>query len=247
MDHIAQWRPAEPAGPEGQTEQKKAGALDDGRFRMVLVGAVGALVLAAAGVLLWATTPQPQVVLQSNGGRGDELLLVPASGAPASLAAVPPELVVDVEGAVQLPGLHRLAPGSRVGDAITVAGGYSAQVDIAAAASRLNLAQRLADGDKIQVPARGDDAMQPPAVPEATTHLAGPPEGSGSSTEGSINLNSATEAQLDTLPGIGPVTAAKIIAAREEAPFASVDELLARKVVGPATFEKIRDRVTVGP
>ncbi|CAN5162605.1 hypothetical protein BH24CHL7_BH24CHL7_15830 [soil metagenome] len=247
MDQIAQWRPAEPAGPEGQTEQKKAGALDDGRFRMVLVGAVGALVLAAAGVVLWATTPQPQVVLQPDGGEGDALAIVPASGAPASLAAVPTELVVDVEGAVQLPGLHRLAPGSRVGDAITVAGGYSTQVDIVAAALRLNLAQRLADGDKIQVPARGDEAVALPSVPHGTPQAPGWPGTSGSGEGGLINLNSATDAQLDTLPGIGPVTAGKIIAAREEAPFTSVDELLGRKVVGPATFEKVRDLVTVGP
>jgi competence protein ComEA len=133
-----------------------------------------------------------------------------------------------------------------VGDAIAAAGGYSPQVDVAAAALQLNLAQRLADGDKIQVPARGDTSREPPAA-AATAQPPGSPATVDSSSGTLINLNSATEAQLDTLPGIGPVTAGKIIAAREETPFASVDELLGRKVVGPSTFEKLLELVTVGP
>jgi competence protein ComEA len=95
----------------------------------------------------------------------------------------------------------------------------------------------LADGDRIRVPARGD----PPANV--------PPDGGAGTTPGDgtalIDLNTATPEQLDTLPGIGPVTAAKIVAAREEAAFVSVDDLRSRGVLGEKTFERVRELVAV--
>jgi competence protein ComEA len=239
MDQIAQWRPAEPPTPDTATSAD-AGR-DRNRWQAVMLGAIGTAVLGAAGFMLWATTPQPQLLLEPLPA-GLAAAESPAGYEQASPQAVIEDLLVDVEGAVERPGLHRLSPGSRVGDAIAAAGGYSTQVDIAAAAERLNLAQRIADGDKIHVPARGDEDWMPqPTAPAAAPEVSAPTAG------GLIDINTATEAQLDTLPGIGPVTAAKIIAARQEAAFASVDELLGRKVVGPATFEKIRELVTVGP
>ena len=93
--------------------------------------------------------------------------------------------------------------------------------------------------DQIVVPSR-DEA----AVPTAATGGGGGSSG-GSAASGPVDLNRATASELDALPGIGPVTANKIIAAREEQPFASVDELRARKIVGAATFDKIKDLVVV--
>ena len=94
----------------------------------------------------------------------------------------------------------------------------------------------LADGSSVRVPARGDPPVSPPpAVGGGASAAPGAP----------IDLNTATAEQLDTLPGIGPVTAAKILAARDEAPFAAVDELRSRGVLGEKTFERIRDLVTV--
>jgi competence protein ComEA len=147
-------------------------------------------------------------------------------------------LVVDVQGAVNRPGVLRLVAGSRVGDAIEAAGGYGPRVDADRAARELNLAAPLSDGDRILVPSRDDVA---PPSPGGGGAISG-----GDGGGGLVNLNTASESELDELPGVGPVTAQKIIDAREEQPFASVEDLLNRKVVGKSTFDKLHDLVTVG-
>jgi competence protein ComEA len=173
------------------------------------------------------------IVVLASGGPTD-----PSVG-PAGLtmqAAAGVELVVEVAGAVTRPGIYRLPDGSRLADAIAAAGGYSPRVDTLAAARELNLAGLLSDGDRIVIPSR-DAAV--------TGGQSGDAAAGGTATK-PVALNSATQAELEALPGIGPATATKIIAAREERPFRSVDELLVRKVVGRATFAKIRDLVSAG-
>jgi len=150
----------------------------------------------------------------------------PASPPPASTDI----LVVDVEGAVLRPGIIELAGGSRVADAIEAAGGYSAEADLAAAAAQVNLAATLRDGQQIVVPLSG------------TAAAAGSTSGGG----GLVDLNTAGADQLDALPGIGPVTVEKIVAARTEQPFTSLDEMVTRKVLTSAQVDKIRDLVTLG-
>jgi len=245
MQSNASWRPIEPeeAPEEERPPTARPEAEHGGRDGLLaVVGAIGgAAVLAAAGLILWAGTPQPEVVLGPAAESGSRSDAPTASGQPANLLGqVDAHMLVDVQGAVVRPGLHRLPAGSRVGDAVAAAGGYGAQIDIRAAAEQLNLAQPLQDGAKIYVPLRGDPTPQP--------SVSGGTSASGNGAPGGlIEINSASQAQLETLPGIGPVTAAKIIAAREEVPFATVDELLGRKVVGPATFEKIRTLISVAP
>jgi competence protein ComEA len=166
------------------------------------------------------------------------------SGSPGSADAADKRLVVDVQGAVVRPGVIHIAAGSRVGDAIAAAGGYGPRVAAERVGRELNLAALLRDGDQIVVPSRDDTA---PAGGGAGTGGGGSGSGTSGASPGSgpVDLNHATASELDALPGIGPVTANKIIAAREEQAFASVDELRSRKVVGAATFDKIKDLVAV--
>jgi competence protein ComEA len=230
----APWRVLDDAegspAPTGESATDAAPSLLSLRL---VVGLGMAAALALGAFVLAATGPVGSVEV---GGGTDW-----ASDGPGLIGsgpiAVAGAVVVDVQGAVVNPGVQRLPSGSRVGDAIGAAGGYGPRVDAARAASELNLAEPLHDGDRIVVPARGD----PTAAPAA----AGGASGGGSGSGGLIDLNNATAEELDTLPGVGPVTAQKIIDARSEKPFATVDELRERKIVGAATFEKLHDRVTV--
>ena len=188
-------------------------------------GAVAAVVVA--GLALTVTAATPRIDLAALGSADPRAGI--ADGSPGGGAG---GIVVDVGGAVRTPGLYRLTAGSRVGDAIQAAGGFAPTVDAAAVARDLNLAASLTDGQKVIVAARGSSS--------ATT-APGPAPGGAL-----VDLNHASESELDALPGIGPVTAKKIIAARAERPFASAQELVERKLVGEKTWEKLRDLVTAG-
>jgi competence protein ComEA len=152
---------------------------------------------------------------------------------PATPAATHAMVVVEVAGAVRNPGVYSLPLGSRVADAIKAAGGYSSDVDPRQAESQLNLAAVVADAQAIRVPRRGDLAAASPIPSRAPA------------SAGILDLNTATAEQLDTLPGVGPVTAQKIIASREQQPFRKVDDLVTRKIVAASVLAKFRALVTV--
>jgi competence protein ComEA len=138
-----------------------------------------------------------------------------------------PDLVVDVTGAVQRPGVYRLPTGARVTDAVERAGGATAR----AALEAINLAARLSDGQQVLVPELGPGGATAATIP-------------GAAEEGPISLGSATVEQLETIDGIGPVTAGDVVEFRDEhGGLSSIDQLDQVPGIGPATMEALRARL----
>jgi competence protein ComEA len=190
--------------------------------------AVSTLRLVAAGLLVLAL-----VVLGirhvRTGAHSAALAVAPIRVAPAASARprAAPGLVVDVEGAVRRPGLVHLSPGSRVADAVARAGGTTRLAD----RSAVNLAAPVSDGQQVVVPRRGSEGSAPAGA-------------DGAPASGPLSLSSATAEQLDALPGVGPVTAQKIVDYRtQHGAFHSVDELDAISGIGPARIADLRGLV----
>lgn len=196
---------------------------------LVVILAIGAFVLAFGSGASGSVAIEGGVPLSSDGSRSG------SSADPATGPASGQLLVVEIVGAVHRPGVFRLPADSRVGDLVAAAGGYGPRVDTDRAGRDLNLAAPLRDGDQIRVPSR-DDVTEPASRATA---------GATSSATGPLDLNAATASELDALPGIGPVTAAKILASREEQPFGAVEDLRSRKLVGEKTYEQLEGLVTV--
>ena len=198
---------------------------------------VAVAVLALVAGLLWYRAGLRQ---------GEDLVpdVVPAAAAAASASdtsvttgpGTKPAALVHVAGAVATPGLYHLPADARVADAITAAGGPAPAAEV----DRLNLAAKVADGQRIAVPRRGEPETAP-----VETGGAGP-SGSGGEPAGPVDLNSATAAQLETLPGVGPATAARIIDQRtRQGGFKAVRDLLRVPGIGERRFAELKDRVRV--
>ncbi len=211
------------------------------RILVAAGGGVVVLVVAAASMLLLPVEGQ-------SVDAGDAAGLIVGSSAPGPSATVAAPtagatIVVDVEGAVAQPGIRELPGGSRIADAIAAAGGYGPDVDLDATAATINLAQPLSDGEQVVIPRIGAKASTSPA-PGAIAGGEGSTGGGGGG--GLVNLNTATPEELEALPGIGAVTVQKIVAARQERPFASLDDAVTRGVIHRGQLEDIQGVATAG-
>ena len=232
--------------------------------RSRILGFAIVVVAVSAGGAVWAVTRSstatsapiehslpfaPGARLSTSGANKASSPAATGSSSVGSVAAptkAPPPVVVDVGGAVVHPGVYKLDGGSRVADALAAAGGVTLDGDD----ERLNKAEKLSDGVRIFVPHRG---VAPPAVvgitPSAGRGTGGAASGGGGGSAGTpaiVNLNTADAIQLDSLPGVGPATAAAIVQFRtQHGPFASVDKLTDVPGIGPAKLERLRSFLTV--
>lgn len=209
------------------------------RAHVTVVTVLVLLGLLGAGWALFRARP---VAVAAPGAAGVALTTTAPGPGPGSAAATParPPIVVHVVGAVRRPGLVRLPDGARVQDAIDAAGGLTG----AARPGRLNLAQLLGDGQQLVVGTNRDPVSEVRDQAGSVGSTAGPSTGPRSGAL--LDLNRATESDLDQLPGIGPVTAAAIVAWRtQHGRFSSVAELQQVDGIGPKTYADIAPRVRV--
>jgi competence protein ComEA len=215
---------------------------DPGRVGVLALGVLGAFAVLITVFTLIRQSPPPVA-----SAKLPPVEMV-SSVAPPGQAPTPPtgqssEVVISVVGLVREPGLVTLAPSARIADAVAAAGGSLTGADMVG----LNLARRVADGEQIVV------GIATPAGRPATLNSsvgpgtpAAPPVPTTAAPAGPLDLNSATAEQLDTLPGVGPVTAAAIVAWRQgNGRFANVDQLSEVDGIGPARLEKLRPLVRV--
>ncbi|WP_181958599.1 ComEA family DNA-binding protein [Nonomuraea diastatica] len=193
-------------------------ALDPGKPGLRVLVAVGALAIAVAAFIVWRSQPSPAPLPPPT----------PVSSPAPSTTPTAPKVTVHVAGKIRRPGVYLLPSGARVTDAVTAAGGVSR----GASTDALNLARRLIDGEQIVVGA-------PPGTVPQGSPITGP-------AGGLIDLNTATPDQLEELPGVGEVLAARIAEFRTtHGGFTSIDQLREVSGIGPRTFDGIKPKVRV--
>jgi len=207
----------------------------------LIAGVVAALLLVGVGygvaTLRRDAQPAPIEIIPPQ----------PTATVPATIAVQPSPTAgpvhVYVSGAVMAPAVYELPPGSLIDDAVRAAGGFAADADPAA----VNLAQTVSDGMQIHVPTQGEQPTPPPVSQPAAAATPAVRMG-GVTVGGLININTAAQIDLEMLPGVGPSTAANIIAYREaNGPFAAIEAIMDVPGIGEGKFEAIRDLITVGP
>ena len=186
---------------------------------LVVILVCSGLIFLSIGLISLLDKPQPQISFEEGSSQTKN-------------GTLDSKIIIDVEGAVINPGVYSLKTGSRIQDSLIAAGGLSQEADRAYIEKNINLATALTDGQKIYIPKLSD--MKKTGVVDGVSM--------DSSFSSKININSASISDLDSLSGIGVVTAQKIIDAR---PYNSIDDLLNRKIVSSKVFEQIKDKISV--
>ncbi|WP_412098966.1 helix-hairpin-helix domain-containing protein [Micromonospora sp. BRA006-A] len=214
------------------------GAFDPGRRGVRALAAVAAVVVVVAAVWAWRARPSAEPVqpVAASSEAPVSTATEAAPGAPVP-AGSPGQVVVALAGKVRRPGLVRLPAGARVADAIEAAGGALPGVDVAL----LNPARKVTDGELILV-----GVTAPPGQAAPGPAAGGGAPGGSAAPAGPVNLNTATLAQLDALPGVGPVLAQRILDHRDRnGGFRSVSDLRQVDGIGDARYEQLKELVTV--
>ena len=206
--------------------------------RAVLAGAAGVAIIVVLGVVSLLVNAAGGASDEANAPRTTPTLFDP----PTTTSTVVMQISIHVAGAVRSPGLYRTTKGSRVADAIELAGGVSEDVDM----ERINLAAVLNDGQRVFI-SRTGQASDPAMAGGPMTDQLRSPDAAGTTTVAPVDLNSAEAAQLETLPGVGPSTAAAILEHRRQiGRFSSVEQLLDVRGIGDAKLDALRDLIVIG-
>lgn len=192
----------------------------------IILGALGLIFLGYGLIGLLVSKSSSEAVLQK-----------PSDQVDANNNDNQSKIVVDIEGAVISPGVYELSKDARVKDLIVKSGGLSASADRNWFAKNMNLASKLTDGAKIYIPLVGEKVD----AASINSQVAGV-NSSQTSQNRLININTGTNSELDSLPGVGLVTASKIIQNR---PYQTIEDLLNKKVVSSKVFSQIKDKVSV--
>lgn len=193
-------------------------------FLPILLGVLG-LSFILYGTITHFSRPQTEGIVFEKGSEANQTEVKKPTGT----------ITVDIAGAVIKPGVYTLANGARLQDLLIRAGGLSDQADRERIAKSINLASVLHDSMKIYIPIQGEAGQ---ARLDSGQGVAG----SSTTSDGLININEATSTELDSLPGVGSVTAEKIIKAR---PYEKIEDLVSKKAVSLSVFEKIKEKIGV--
>lgn len=214
----------------------------------IKIVAIPVLVIAAV-LFFWMGSGDEEITVDGSGGdtqvveegAGDSSGEV-ADGVAGTTGASSGKLYVDISGEVERPGVYEVSEGTRLFEVIEQAGGLTDEADI----DSLNRAETVADGQKILIAAKGENSSGSQGTQSGSGTNSGSGTGSGTTNDGKVNINTAESAELQTIPGIGPSKAARIIEYRQSnGNFSSIEDIQNVSGIGSKTFESIKDYITV--